>query len=107
MTPAGLTAVRAAQADGRRNALDRVEDLGEPADLRAALDELPQARMHWDSFPRSTKRAILEWIYTAKTDTTRTRRVEQTANEAAAGRRANQWRQPNPPKQGTRPGDPP
>lgn len=96
MTPAGLTAVRAAQADGSWNALDQVEDLFEPEDLRAALIEQPQARTHWDGFPRSTKRAILEWISTAKTDTTRARRVKQTADEAAAGRRANQWRQPTP-----------
>ncbi len=96
MTPAGVTAVRTAQADGSWNVLDQVEDLREPEDLRAALEELPQARTHWDSFPRSTKRAILEWINTAKTDTTRSRRVKQTADEAAAGRRANQWRQPTP-----------
>lgn len=36
----------------------------------------------------------LEWISTAKTDSTRARRIQQTVDEAAAGRRANQWRQP-------------
>lgn len=97
MAPAGLAADRAAQADGSWNALDQVEELTEPADLRAALDAQPPARAHWEDFPRSTKRAILEWIDTAKTDTTRARRVQQTASEAAAGRRANQWRQPKAP----------
>ena len=92
--PAGLAAVRAAQAGGSWSALDQVEELAEPPDLRAALDAQPLARAHWNDFPRSTKRAILEWIGAAKTDATRARRVEQTAGEAATRRRANQWRQP-------------
>lgn len=93
MTPAGLAAVRAAQADGSWTALDVVEQLTEPDDLRAALDEQPEARAHWDGFPRSTRRAILEWISTSKTDATGIRRL-QTTTEAAAGRRTNQPRQP-------------
>lgn len=97
MAPEGLTAVRQAQADGSWTALDEVEQLTEPTDLRAALDSRPEARSHWDGFPRSARRAILEWIDAAKTDTTRARRIEQTADEAAAGRRANQWRQPQTP----------
>lgn len=94
MTEAGLAVVRAAQQDGSWTALDAVEELHEPDDLRTALDADPQARVHWNTFPRSTRRAILEWIGTAKTETTRRQRIEQTAGEAAAGRRANQWRQP-------------
>lgn len=94
MAPAGLAAVRGAQIDGSWEALDSVEQLTEPADLRWALDTQPQARAHWNDFPRSAKRAILEWIGTAKTDSTRARRVQQTAGEAAVGLRANQWRQP-------------
>lgn len=97
MAPAGLEAVHRAHADGSWAALDEVEQLMEPADLRTALDSRPEARSHWDGFPRSTKRAILEWISTAKTDSTRARRIAQTVDEAAAGRRANQWRQPKTP----------
>jgi uncharacterized protein YdeI (YjbR/CyaY-like superfamily) len=94
MAAAGLEAVRAAQLDGSWSALDAVERLEEPDDLRAALDAEPAARGQWDGFPRSTRRAILEWIGAARTSPTRARRVEQTVTEAAAGRRANQWRQP-------------
>jgi uncharacterized protein YdeI (YjbR/CyaY-like superfamily) len=94
MTPAGLAVVEAARRDGTWTALDTVEDLTEPAALAAALDAAPAARANWDSFPRSAKRAILEWIGTAKTATTRDRRIQQTVDEATAGRRANQWRQP-------------
>ena len=94
MTPAGLAAVEIARANGAWTALDDVETLSEPDDLRAALDADADARRHWDAFPRSTKRAILEWIAGARTPATRARRVTETAAAAAAGVRANQWRQP-------------
>lgn len=93
MAPAGLAAVRAAEQDGSWTALDDVEALREPADLSDAFRADPAARDHWDAFPRSARRAILEWLGTARTDGTRARRIQQIVTEAAAGRRANQWRQ--------------
>jgi uncharacterized protein YdeI (YjbR/CyaY-like superfamily) len=97
MAPAGLAAVEVGQANGGWEALRDVEALAEPGDLRAALDAMPAARDHWDAFPPSTKRAILDWIRQAKQPATRERRVRQTVDEAAVGRRANQWRQPGEP----------
>ena len=94
MLPAGVAAVDRARADGSWTRLDEVETLREPDDLRAALDAVPAAREAWDGFPRSTRRAILEWISSAKREPTRARRVAETVSEAAAGRRANQPRQP-------------
>jgi uncharacterized protein YdeI (YjbR/CyaY-like superfamily) len=94
MAPAGLAAVEAARADGSWTALDEVEDLVEPDDLRRALDADPEARRHWDAFPRSAKRGILEWLRNAKRPETRAKRVDETARLAARGERANQWRQP-------------
>lgn len=94
MTPAGAAAVARARADGTWTALDEVETLAEPADLRAALDQTRSARRHWDAFPPSTRRAILEWIGNAKKPETRAARVRETAEKAGADIRANQWRQP-------------
>jgi len=94
MEPAGLAAIEVSKANGNWEALDAIERLEEPEDLRVALDRNRQARAAWDTFPRSTKRAILEWISTAKKDETRARRVARTVSEAAVGRRANQPRQP-------------
>lgn len=91
MAPSGLAAVAAAKADGTWTALDAVEALIEPAGLATALDADPAARRHWDAFPRSARRAILEWIAAARTEPTRRRRIETTAAEAAQNRRANQW----------------
>jgi uncharacterized protein YdeI (YjbR/CyaY-like superfamily) len=94
MTDAGQAVIEAAQRDGSWTALDAVEELREPPALRAALDRNTAAARHWADFPRSTKRAILEWIGNAKTDATSQRRIQQTVTDAAQGRRANQWRQP-------------
>ena len=94
MRPPGLAAVEAAKTSGRWSALDEVELGIEPPELAAALDAVPAARAGWDVFPRSARRAILEWISTARTDPTRERRIALTVAEAAEGRRANQWRPP-------------
>lgn len=91
MEPAGIATVEAAKADGSWTALDDIENLVEPDDLRAALDATPAAREHWDAFPRSVKRATLEWISLAKRPQTRAKRIEETATLAARGERANQW----------------
>ena len=94
MAPAGLAAVERARANGRWEALDAVEAGQEPDDLRAAFAGDAQARQHWDAFPRSTKRAILEWIGAAKKPETRASRIARTVSDAHDGIRANQWRQP-------------
>ena len=94
MDAAGLVAVAAAKANGAWTALDETETLTEPADLAAALDATPGARRNWDAFPRSARRAILEWITNAKTAATRQARIQRTADDAARNIRANQWRQP-------------
>ena len=92
MAPAGLAKVEAAQQDGSWSALDAVEALVIPPDLEAALDANPPAQQHWDAFPRSVKRGILEWIANSKRPETRARRVAETAELAAQNKRANQWR---------------
>ncbi len=92
MAEAGLRKVAQAQADGSWTKLDAVEDLTVPDDLAQALGRYPEAARHFDAFPRSAKRGILEWISTAKTAPTRTKRIEDTARLADRNERANQWR---------------
>lgn len=92
MAPAGLAKIQAAQQDGSWTALDDVEALEVPPDLAQALAAYPSAAGYFDAFPRSAKRAILEWISIARTPATRAKRVEETARLAAENKRANQWR---------------
>lgn len=94
MAEPGLKMIELAKETGTWTALDAVERLEEPDDLQAALDADPKAREHWDAFPPSTRRAILEWILTAKREATREKRIAETAEKAAENVRANQWRQP-------------
>lgn len=98
MAPAGRAKVEAAQADGSWTMLDSVEEGVVPDDLAAALTAWPDARRHWDAFPRSARRGILEWIVQAKTAATRDKRVLETARLAQENRRANQWSPKVPPK---------
>jgi uncharacterized protein YdeI (YjbR/CyaY-like superfamily) len=95
MAAPGRAVVEAAKASGTWTALDDVEDLVEPSELTAALDAVPAARTHWDAFPRSTRRATLEWIAAAKRPVTRERRVAETVELAAQNLRAQQWPRPS------------
>ncbi|XVJ71184.1 MAG: hypothetical protein HEQ39_17410 [Rhizobacter sp.] len=62
MHSSGLAKIKAAQADGSWTALDEVEQLIIPADLEEELARHPDATAHFNGFPRSAKRGILEWI---------------------------------------------
>ena len=94
MQPAGLAKVELAKASGTWDALNEVDQLVEPEDLVAALRRFETAETNWNTFPPSTRRGILEWILSAKTEPTRAKRIEQTARDAAQNIRANQLRQP-------------
>lgn len=96
MHPAGLAKIEAAKRDGSWTALDAIERLEIPPDLAVALDRFPDARRHFEGFPPSARRGILEWISTARRPETRARRVEETATLADRNERANQWRGRSP-----------
>lgn len=96
VAPAGLRAIETAKADGSWSKLDAVDALIVPDDLAAALARRDDARTHFDAFPPSARRGILEWINAAKSDATRTNRVDETAQLAAQNIRANQWRPREP-----------
>lgn len=91
MAAAGRAVIEQAKANGSWTLLDDVENLVVPPDLQAAFDAHPPALEHWESFPRSVKRATLEWIVQAKKPETRQKRIDETATLAARGERANQW----------------
>lgn len=92
MYPQGLAMVDLAKASGTWTALDAVSALKIPDDLAAALQSFPKAAAHFDAFPPSTKRGILEWILNAKRPATRAKRIAETASLAAKNQRANQYR---------------
>lgn len=83
MHPAGRRMASLAKRTGTWTFLDDVERLAIPDDLAAALDATPAARRPFERFPDSSRRTILEWIKSARTDATRARRVAETAEKAA------------------------
>ena len=88
MTEAGERAIEVAVANGSWTLLDDVEDGLEPDDLRAALDARVEARSHWDAFPPSARKVMLQWVAQARTSGTRTKRLAAVVDGAAAGVRA-------------------
>ena len=92
MYQAGMAAIDAAKADGSWTALDRSDALELPADLLGAFDRHERSRANWDGFPPGVRKQILEWVYSAKRQETRAKRVEETASLAAQNERANRWR---------------
>jgi uncharacterized protein YdeI (YjbR/CyaY-like superfamily) len=89
MADAGRDAIKAAQANGMWTILDDAQRLIVPADLAAALADVPGARENWDAFSPSARRSVLEWIVLARKPATRQTRIDQTAHRAAQGEVAN------------------
>lgn len=91
MTKAGMNAINLAKLNGTWDALNEVETLTLPADMAQLLNNNPTAKIHWESFPKSVKRGILEWILNAKQPETRNKRIATTVALAAHNIRANQF----------------
>jgi uncharacterized protein YdeI (YjbR/CyaY-like superfamily) len=86
LTPAGLTVIAAAKADGSWTLLDAVEAREAPPDLLVALAASPAAEAAWHAFSPSAQKQILLWLVTAKRPETRAARIAETVSQAAAGR---------------------
>ena len=72
----------------------RKEPLPVPQDLRAAIDADQAARATFDGFAPSCQREYVEWIVEAKRDETRSKRIAQTVEWLAEGKKRN-WKYEN------------
>jgi len=91
MTGAGLEKVRAAKADGSWSALEKSDRLEAPHELTTALRKNKKAEAFYHSITPGSKKVILEWIGSAKTEETRQKRIAETVRLAAKGLRANHY----------------
>lgn len=87
----GFEMVRIAKESGTWDALNDVDNLIEPQDLRALFEQNEGAYTNWKRFPNSVKRGILEWIFNAKRPDTRKKRIATTVSLAEENIRANQF----------------
>ena len=94
MAEAGLAMIRTAKETGTWSALEEVDNLILPDDLKTSFAANPEAFDHWQKFPPSSKRNILEWIFNARLPTTRTKRINEAVKKASQDIRANHYRQP-------------
>ncbi len=91
MTPKGIEVIELAKKNGKWTALDNIENLVMPADLKKALKQNADAAKYFESFPRSVKKGILEWVQNAKRPETREKRIKETVLLAQKNIRANQY----------------
>ncbi len=84
---AGIKMIKLAKKTGTWDALNNVEDLLIPPDMLAVFKKYPKALDYWNAFPRGVKRGVLEWIFTAKKEETRARRIEKAVSLAAQNKR--------------------
>jgi uncharacterized protein YdeI (YjbR/CyaY-like superfamily) len=90
---AGLRMIEIAHQNGTWTALDEVENITIPDDLKALFLRNKIALDNWERFPRSSRRGILEWIMNAKKPETRHNRIDETVKLAAENIKANHFRQ--------------
>ena len=87
----GMEMIKLAKQLGTWTALDEIEKGILPNDLLEALAQHKNAKVHFEAFPFSIKRGILEWIMNAKRSETRAKRIVETAVKASRNERANQF----------------
>lgn len=93
MHAAGIAAVERAKANGSWSLIDAAQNTEIPEDLVKAFKKHKGSEKNFEAFPRGVRKQILEWIAQAKTEPTRVKRIQETAELAAQNIRANQWRQ--------------
>ena len=77
MMPAGLKEVEAAQADGRWDkAYDSSSNMEMPADFLQELAKYPEAKAFFETLNKTNRYAIAWRLQTAKTEATRSRRLQ-------------------------------
>lgn len=82
MTPAGLKIIEIAKQNGSWNTLDYSDNLIYPEELAAMFKKDSSAKSNFESFPPGSRKNTLQWIYDAKTEATRQKRIQQVFNAA-------------------------
>jgi uncharacterized protein YdeI (YjbR/CyaY-like superfamily) len=90
MHTSGLEAVRIAKENGSWDALNKSDNLELPDELKKLLKKNKKANTNFTNFTDSSKRAILQWIYSAKREETMLNRIKQTVELAEKNIKANQ-----------------
>lgn len=89
MTEIGLAKIEAAKRDGSWNSLDASDNLEIADDLQKAFDANKTAETNFHNFTEGVKKAILQWLNSAKREETRKARIEKLVMMAEKNLRVN------------------
>ena len=87
MTDAGRATVLLSKQNGLWNFMDDVDNLIKPPDFLQALSDNPPATKNFDAFGAASKRFMLRYIKIAKTEATRSKRLNEIALLAKEGKK--------------------
>jgi uncharacterized protein YdeI (YjbR/CyaY-like superfamily) len=85
MHSSGLQSIEVSKTNGLWNFMDDVDNLIIPDDLAQELSKHDNATEFFHGINDSSKRFVLRWIKLAKTDKTRTKRIQEIARLSAKG----------------------
>ena len=89
MTDVGSTKIEAAKQDGSWDALNASDNLEIADDLASAFRENRTAEKNFQAFTNGVKKAILQWLNSAKRTETRQGRIKKLVAMAANNKRVN------------------
>ena len=92
MQEAGYESVEIAKENGSWTVLDGIEALDMPEELQKALAQHEGATAFFDNLSKSAKKILLHWVYSAKREETRQKRVLEIAENARQGLKPKQFR---------------
>lgn len=90
LTDAAYEMIALAKSTSTWTALNDVENLVIPDDLKEVFNQYDHSIKNWEQFPRNIKRSHLEWILNAKRPATRKKRINLIASMAEENKKANQ-----------------
>lgn len=77
MHQSGLKSIEIAKENGSWSSLDNVENLIIPKDLQIEFDKNPVAYSNYQNFARSYRKGYLYWLFSAKREATRLKRITE------------------------------
>lgn len=83
----GWKAINIAKENGSWSALDDVENEVIPPELKAAFDANPLAWENYQSFAPGYRKSYLYWLFNAKREATRAKRIEEIIAFCEAGKK--------------------
>lgn len=84
----GYNMIKLAKETGTWTAMDEVENLVIPEDLKRAFNNNPRAFENYENFSRGYRKSYLAWLHQAKREETRNKRIKEIIDLCAANIKA-------------------